>query len=388
MLRLPYVSLLILACVGAWAFKNEIWRPEEAVVLEEDVEKWLSGQELSFGKDFIVKARTVARDDWGKDGHAWMKIEYVFYGPAFLQGQQFRVVSSKENTEISGPFQVYPAPGLGDVGVWRLGIRKNRLFAFPRPISFGAPIPAFQKDADDYKTALAFAKTVEQVSQLPDRQKQLSRLKQLALSQDSEIACWATGTLANKKPDGIVDFLRSVIANEKSTVAAQAAADEALIWIDHKAWQHSEERIAMVKKWVHGKSSLRAALGSVGTVFTLRHEYFRIDKKKMLNFLGIALLNEEIPRDERLGILQGFGDYPKQFKDDEAFQDEIFQVVANVMLKSQDQAVKRKAAEVLVFGFSFESKKRQTKLRELMESEESAEGGRFLGEHSDMDAID
>jgi hypothetical protein len=144
-----------------------------------------------------------------------------------------------------------------------------------------------------------------------------------------------------------------------------------------------------VKRWVHGKSSLRAALGFSGGLSGMRYKSFGIDKRKLLSFFSVAILNEKIPADERHAILSMFRDYPGQFKDDQDFQNEILQVLADMVLKSKDHVVKLEAAKTLVKAYSFESNERQKLLRELMESEESGEGGRFLREHfDDIDAIE
>jgi hypothetical protein len=396
-----------LACAGVLVIQAKMGRLEEAVVSEQEAEEWFNDQELPlFGKEFIVQARTIAWDDEGEKIQTWMKIEHVYYGPEWLKNSQFLVVSPKEHPQGGRRSVVYPAPNMNDVGIWRLHVHKNRLFASPGNIyvrrnrlfvdqeslfSFGEPIPAFQKDGDDYETALSFSKAVEEVSKLRDRRKQLSRLEQLALAQDSEIAYWATKLLANEKPDGIADFFRGLIANEKSTIAAQVIADKALMELDPKAWQHSNERIAMVNNWVHGKSSLRVALHclfcGLGHM-DIENESFGIGRRKLLNFLCVAVLNEDIPSDERLGILRRFRNYSIRFKGDAAFQDEVFQVLANVALKSKDQAIKLQAAQILATEFSLESKTRQTLLRELMESAESGEGGRYLRQHLDIDAVD
>ncbi len=381
--------LLALVCAGLLAVGTEI-RPKNTVVSEPAIRQWFSEQKIGISdRDLLVQARTIWRDEECKEIETCMEIEHVFYGPEFLKGKQFLVVSPKEPPRSS--FVVYPAPDLNDVGIWRLHVSKNSVDAGNDLIAliFGLPLPVFEKDGDEYKIAIPHCKAVEEVSKLPGREKQVSRLKQLSLSQTPETSRWATTVLAREKPDGIVDFLRGLIANEKSTVAAQVVADKALIELDRKAWQHSNERVEMVENWVHAKSSLEGIGGGLYRI--AKHHDFGLgfDKKKFLSFLSIAALNDNISILERREIIANIiRDFPKQFKDDSEFQDEVFQALASVMVKSKDKDVKLEAAHALVKAFSLESKTRQRILRELMESKDSGEGGRFLREHFDIDSVD
>lgn len=262
----------------------------------------------------LVEAQVVAvdteRDERGavRNETATVRITKVFFGPRELVGADFGVYHSRD--QISGPPAPYPTLRTRETGLWLLVARNNRL---DKLIAFefaGRQWPVRKGISPRYEDAVRLAEAVQKVAETESRDAQLQSLREYAVSRVPDLSAWAIARLrqvaTTDHDEPIAQFLRRLTGDERLTVAGQVALDESLLKLDADKWQHSAERLDMLRGWMRTKLSEEDEKRILWRVSMLAQhaEYEGLEQRRLMELVRVAATSDNRSLAARMEVIR------------------------------------------------------------------------------------
>jgi hypothetical protein len=325
----------------------------------------------------LVRATAVNTEESDKDVTASFRIDYIYFGPQDLLKSIFAVVSPKTFPSFGHQRPVFPPPMKGETGIWLLERHKDgRLMTKPSRL-YRLPLPARDPSHPSFKSAVAFAETVERFS-LTDRDNRIEMARSLALDSAPELATYAISLLANSglPDDQAADYLHEIVANPKLSVSGQIAADEALAKVQRQKWNASAERVKLLGNWVTGKlakdefSLVLSRLHSIGGV----PSEGGVSQDDFLSLLKDALANENMAFQWRWQFVSLARFAPDRYPD----ATPTFDWLVGLLRDSDQPRVRIAAAHAIHGTYPLVDEKRRAAIGELVEKETEAEVKKLL----------
>lgn len=342
---------------------------------------------------FLVRGRVVGGSESPRYTVNQVRITHVYHGPESLIGRTFSAISADELPEGSNPYITVPELRVGEtlisiVREWNGELSASQKYAF-------TPWPVRERGNPDwmpsYDTIKAFADEVERVSRLLGPEEAGSALKRLALDENPYISCWAIARLrvACQDAAGALRFLEALVSDEDVPIQGQVALDSALLgkadlidtFVDrpNRAWQASQSRLTLFRRWFAGTPARRDAELVVRRLdfITQHHEAEGFPQDDLLTLVTLLAKNDKFPLSERqhTAIIMGWAAERYEVGDEKVFETAVALVSSDL-----PEQVRMRIAGVVAAKIALDDVRRNV-LRKLRDAEKNESVAKML-EHA------
>jgi hypothetical protein len=102
----------------------------------------------------------------------------------------------------------------------------------------------------EWKDGLVWADAVETVYKAGSDTERLALLRRLAATEQSPVAGWAINLLGKVNPEGTVEFLKNLAANEKLSAASHVVLNKTLLRLDYWNWRSRDHWERLLTRWI------------------------------------------------------------------------------------------------------------------------------------------
>ena len=374
--RLPFfvasftVSALLATTVREGSFYGHS-APTSAPDLNEaslrELDRWIGRKaQLIPAELMIFEAEAIEINEQRRVINVRLRITKVLHGPQ-MQGHSFVASCSPTDAQISGPFMQFPPPQIGEIGIWLVRYRNGRLTALTNGIP-GIPFPAREPHTAEYKLALKFATTLDDLARL-DRMELMRRLRLLVRGEQPQLAAWAVRQFGNTADQQSSDFLRDLLQEHRLPCIIELAADEVLAKLDNQSWIHSSERSELFQRWASASLSEDDAILTANYLGQMAQARGATElwQEQFLPIVKTGIDNEALPLRARLEFLRVASHFGlKRWRREDGADQPAFEFLIDV-LESDRTLDLRLAAAAALKRFSLDAGRRRLTLTELME---------------------
>ena len=302
-----------------------------------------------------------------------LRIGYVYTRQKSVVGEVFRVVSTKSG--VGGSADLHPPLAKAEQGIWALRKTQDGFVYDWSSRLLGVRLPARKGLPGRYEAIRKLAEAVEAIDQ-SGAEGRTNLIKDYARSRTPEVSAWAIRLAGALGGEGLLEFLRGLVAEQNVTVSGQAALDEVLCRRD-ETWVGSEVRGQLLREWV-SSDEIGAEAAVAKDRLDVAAQRGELDEHTLLGLMKVATLNRNIPLGVRRDCCRILGTIVKKSKSGKT-ADRSYEYLLELVTAAKDQQI-RVGAAYAIRNFAPLNESRTALLKKAAAASQDEKVGAILDE--------